>query len=151
MTQVNTATGFQRPVRRRHRRVTKRTASAMSHRQRPIAAGNLQSAGFAAGARVTAPAENASYEELLRLDETIVTKGLTAGEVAQRTTEQAVTQQFLRSMQSTKETDCKICLCDFETDERIRRLPCLHVFHANCIDAHFKTKRNCPICREEVL
>ena len=77
------------------------------------------SVGAAAG--VVGPPEDASYEDLLALDDTIATKGLSSAQVAQCTAEQTVTQEFLDTMQSTKENDCKICLCDFEIGDKIRR------------------------------
>lgn len=53
-------------------------------------------------------------------------------------------------MKANKELDCKICLCDFEVDDPIRRLPCLHFFHTDCVDQWFRGSVCCPICREEV-
>jgi len=47
-----------------------------------------------------------------------------------------------------KEADgCVICLADFEDGERTRRLPCLHLFHAHCVDAWLASRQACPVCR----
>ena len=43
-----------------------------------------------------------------------------------------------------------ICLDNYEATDRVRRLPCFHVFHAKCIDKYFKGKKTCPICHAEV-
>lgn len=45
---------------------------------------------------------------------------------------------------------CCVCLESFKADERLRRLPCSHYFHKNCVDkwfavGRFKTRR-CPLC-----
>lgn len=44
-------------------------------------------------------------------------------------------------------TSCVICLCDFESRQLLRGLPCSHQFHAKCIDKWLKTNSTCPICR----
>lgn len=51
-------------------------------------------------------------------------------------------------------TDCGadcFCLAKIEKDERIRRLPCGHVFHQDCIDQWLSPAHNtCPYCRRSV-
>mmetsp|Transcript_18356 Transcript_18356/g.52445 ORF Transcript_18356/g.52445 Transcript_18356/m.52445 type:complete len:582 (+) Transcript_18356:294-2039(+) len=44
--------------------------------------------------------------------------------------------------------ECSICLDEFEDGVRIRKLPCGHVFHANCI-ARWLIERSatCPLCK----
>lgn len=51
------------------------------------------------------------------------------------------------------QTSCPICLEDFFDGENdIRELPCLHIYHAECIDP-FLTSRSslCPMCKVSVL
>ena len=50
--------------------------------------------------------------------------------------------------------ECAICLSDFSPGERLRPLPCKHVFHASCIDrwligrcATELTPPTCPLCK----
>jgi hypothetical protein len=47
---------------------------------------------------------------------------------------------------------CVICLESFQIDDRIRRLPCLHVFHTDEIDKWLREQnRQCPCCKRDVL
>jgi hypothetical protein len=45
---------------------------------------------------------------------------------------------------------CTICLCDFEEEEDVRRLPCMHLFHVECVDQWLTTNKCCPICRVDI-
>lgn len=45
---------------------------------------------------------------------------------------------------------CMVCLCEFEPDVEVRRLPCNHVFHASCIDEWLRRCTDCPICKTNV-
>jgi len=51
---------------------------------------------------------------------------------------------------------CTICLENFQLDDWVRRLPCLHVFHtistsSDCsIDTHLVRDKQCPICRTPI-
>lgn len=48
--------------------------------------------------------------------------------------------------------DCSICVSTFIDKEIVRRLPCFHLFHKNCIDRWFQSNRRklCPICRSSI-
>ena len=45
---------------------------------------------------------------------------------------------------------CVICLCEFEIGDQVSALPCLHVFHTECIASWIKKHLQCPICKFEV-
>jgi len=47
-------------------------------------------------------------------------------------------------------TSCCICLTEFKTTEEVRTLPCMHIFHTNCIDKWLLRNRTCPICKFDI-
>lgn len=51
------------------------------------------------------------------------------------------------------QTNCAVCLEDYEPGmTRVRELPCLHIFHPECIDPHLSNNSSlCPICKASVL
>jgi len=46
--------------------------------------------------------------------------------------------------------ECAVCLLNFADDDAVRLLPCVHVFHAHCIDSWFARKTACPTCKQPV-
>lgn len=45
-----------------------------------------------------------------------------------------------------KDTRCSICLTDFTRSDPVKRLPCLHYFHPDCIDNWLRREAKCPLC-----
>lgn len=45
---------------------------------------------------------------------------------------------------------CVICMMDFECSDPIRFLPCLHIYHVDCIDTWLMRSFTCPSCMEPV-
>ncbi|CBZ55434.1 Proteophosphoglycan ppg4, related [Neospora caninum Liverpool] len=45
---------------------------------------------------------------------------------------------------------CSICFEDYDHGEELRRLPCTHVFHKNCIDMWLRRSFVCPICKHDL-
>lgn len=45
---------------------------------------------------------------------------------------------------------CPICICDFEDDDELRKLPCGHFFHKDCVDEWFERSTVCPMCKRDV-
>ncbi|KAG2673404.1 hypothetical protein I3760_13G089100 [Carya illinoinensis] len=48
------------------------------------------------------------------------------------------------------ELTCSICLEQVNKGELVRSLPCLHQFHANCIDPWLRQQGTCPVCKLRV-
>jgi len=47
---------------------------------------------------------------------------------------------------------CAVCLEEYSEGEKIRELPCCHVYHIKCIDPWLtKNKRTCPVCKRKVF
>ena len=43
---------------------------------------------------------------------------------------------------------CAICLCEMEVGDKVRKLGCMHQFHAKCVDKWLlKFNSVCPICK----
>uniref|UniRef100_A0A2P2KVJ6 RING-type E3 ubiquitin transferase n=1 Tax=Rhizophora mucronata TaxID=61149 RepID=A0A2P2KVJ6_RHIMU len=45
------------------------------------------------------------------------------------------------------ELTCSVCLEQVNVGEVIRTLPCLHQFHASCIDPWLRQQGTCPVCK----
>ncbi|KAG8714991.1 hypothetical protein FRC11_006223 [Ceratobasidium sp. 423] len=49
------------------------------------------------------------------------------------------------------QAECAICLCSFARGDRVRVLPCSHVFHVEEVDGWLlNRKKVCPICKADV-
>ena len=46
--------------------------------------------------------------------------------------------------------ECAICLNDFEIEDRLRKLPCAHRFHVECVDPWFARHTSCPTCKADI-
>nr|VVW88184.1 unnamed protein product [Nymphaea colorata] len=45
---------------------------------------------------------------------------------------------------------CPICLMQIERNDLVRKTPCSHTFHSNCIDSWCLKNLNCPVCRHDL-
>lgn len=47
---------------------------------------------------------------------------------------------------------CPICIDDFVDDTVVRKLPCRHIFHPECVDTYLRDNSSlCPLCKKSVL
>jgi hypothetical protein len=81
------------------------------------------------------------YEMLLQLDEA-VKKG------ADKRTIGSLPAYTLEKMESV--VTCCICLTDMEEGAEVRKLPCNHFFHKECIDEWLAVNKSCPIDKKQI-
>ena len=112
----------------------------------------------AAELEVDGEEEELSYDALLNLGERIGdvrTERWTL--VAQKhidrlplETYNAETAQSI-SHNDDSEVKCLVCQHEYQDQERLRRLPCGHVFHAECVDEWLTTHDCCLYCRKSIV
>jgi len=86
---------------------------------------------------------DSDYETLLRLDDTIHnSKGASTNLISSLPT------TAIEKKEGEEPEICCICLC--ELTGKVRRLPCMHHFHINCIDQWLRMNKVCPIDKKSV-
>ncbi|XP_043281930.1 RING finger protein 11 [Venturia canescens] len=55
-----------------------------------------------------------------------------------------------REYDGTKKGECVICMMELTIGEAVRYLPCMHTYHATCIDDWLLRSLTCPSCMEPV-
>lgn len=88
-----------------------------------------------------------NYEALLAFEElrgAVVTRKLSRSDI-----QRFPTKRFL-SANSSENTQCHICFCEYSDGDKLRILPCFHDYHVRCIDRWLKENVTCPICRVDL-
>ena len=57
---------------------------------------------------------------------------------------------ILTEKKDGENNECIICLSEFEVGDSITTLPCVHIFHNECIKNWLKNNNHCPICKFEI-
>lgn len=65
-------------------------------------------------------------------------------------TNQNITQLPTGAGNDETDGECMICLDKMGSDTIVKTLPCLHRFHADCIDRWLRLHNSCPICKTPV-
>jgi len=74
------------------------------------------------------------------------TKGLTPEKI------KALPEAVAGMLQLGEESECSICLNDFQSSDCVRQLGvCGHTFHRSCIDLWLLRRADCPLCKQDVL
>jgi Ring finger domain len=88
------------------------------------------------------PAQDATYEELLELEDVKVTASAKALKRLHRCTWGAPDAAGVR------ESACLVCQEDWAAGEKLACLPCGHVFHDHCVQQWLREYSNkCPVCK----
>jgi len=59
----------------------------------------------------------------------------------------AATGKLGGSAEAEDEELCPVCLCSYESDDVLMRLPCEHLFHDSCVTRWLLQDSSCPQCR----
>ena len=95
-----------------------------------------------------APSENASYEELLMWEQSRMEKYQHVDHsLPHMFPRHKITSKEMSILQTNKTTDCAICLEPFTTNDDVLTLPCLHLYHFECVSKWLPTNSNCPVCK----
>lgn len=60
------------------------------------------------------------------------------------------TSGMLKSL-SAEKRECLICMCEYAHGEELRFLPCMHIYHRECVDQWLMKALRCPECGERPL
>ena len=87
-----------------------------------------------------------TYEQLLQLEDDVgkVNKGLTNEQI-----DKLPTKKYRQRIDGDN-NKCIICMEEFEEKERVKYLPCEHLFHHDCIRQWLLKEKSCPYCKSEI-
>jgi hypothetical protein len=87
-----------------------------------------------------------TYEQLLDLEDNVgkVNRGLNIEQFDKLPLKKYRKEKFKGNYQ------CIICMEEFIEKEKVKLLPCGHIFHINCIKQWLLKEKNCPFCKSEI-
>lgn len=87
-----------------------------------------------------------TYEQLLQLEDNVgnVSKGLSAQQFEKLPITKYKKEKYSENFQ------CIICMEEFNEGEKVKLLPCGHIFHPNCIKEWLMKQKSCPFCKSEI-
>jgi E3 ubiquitin-protein ligase BIG BROTHER-like protein len=105
--------------------------------------------------------DSMSYEELTALGEVVgtVSTGLTQDQIdslpVMKYLEvcyggQRREKQVSEEVAEEEEEQCAVCRVEFEEEDEVKKLPCGHYYHPECVGQWLQQKKICPQCSREV-
>lgn len=90
-------------------------------------------------------------EELLRMEEQLngLNNPTNIGATQEHINCRTLSYKYVKAKISIEEK-CTICLCEYDQYDNVRRLPCMHLFHIECVDKWLTQSKRCPICRIDI-
>ncbi|KAL2747983.1 RING finger protein 11 [Vespula maculifrons] len=83
--------------------------------------------------------------------------GVTSGSISEEEQQVRIAKRIgliqhlpMRQYDGTKKGECVICMMELMVGEEVRYLPCMHTYHAVCIDDWLLRSLTCPSCMEPV-
>ena len=70
-------------------------------------------------------------------------------DILQNLPEIQIAEKELKQIENNQK-DCVICLSNFVLGDKIKRLPCLHIFHTDCIEDWLHNSELCPLCKHNI-
>ncbi|CAF4649211.1 unnamed protein product [Rotaria sp. Silwood1] len=57
---------------------------------------------------------------------------------------------FDQASDQFNQTECTICQVDYQANEKVKKLPCGHIFHDSCVAQWLSITGICPVCRHHI-
>jgi len=61
-----------------------------------------------------------------------------------------ITKEDIDEMKKKNICECSVCKDEFELNQELKKLPCSHLFHVDCLIPWLKQRNSCPTCRFEL-
>ncbi|KAI3757588.1 hypothetical protein L6452_05129 [Arctium lappa] len=131
--------------------ISEYSGSASGNAESHIATPSRAQAGSSNRRQDSVDPDNMQYEELVNLGEAVgvENRGISAACISRLPTSKYRTGLF--SKLKKKEEKCVICQMDYNSGDRLITLPCSHQYHTPCITEWLMLKKDCPVCKKEVV
>ncbi|KAI4366726.1 hypothetical protein MLD38_022567 [Melastoma candidum] len=89
------------------------------------------------------------FDQIMRTD---IRRGTASSAAAKDVVEGLPVMEVREGMFKGSDGDgaCAVCKNNVQVGERVKRLPCLHYFHEECIVPWLEIRNTCPLCRHEL-
>jgi len=61
-----------------------------------------------------------------------------------------ITKDNIIELKQKMSIECSVCKDEFEESQELKKLPCSHLFHIECLIPWLKQRNSCPTCRFEL-